>query len=264
MKKICLGFLMLLLVFSLSSTAYPLTSGDLTNLEVLDMHYTTRTSGEVSKDSLSVYNNNDPSVSRQLVIVLRGTTKVDSRIFAQQFFLNYTAGNESLASCLGVGIAERDDSFIQNIMLVNDRNGPSYGVPSSTFTFVVVFNVPNEVSQAKLLIVGSDKVIPLDLPSRKYSVLIMTNNLKASEVDKIKKEVATSGCSVDTSQKLRNDMNGVKILYSPKAEGAAREISQRLLTKIYPNPEIEELKYPAAHDIVITLGNGCSMKKIDF
>jgi len=143
-----------------------------------------------------------------------------------------------------------------NFSLEGEEPGVSLA-SGGVFKLALVFIVENNVSLINLYRAGSDSVLPYNLGfSRPYSVYVATNDRDLEKLKQMEECIATSGCKVLASTRLKGDIRGIIIHFAPKVESVAREISQRLMTKFNVMPVLQESQLISEFDIVIWVSNG--------
>ena len=89
---------------------------------------------------------------------------------------------------------------------------------------------------------------------RPYSVMISTN-AHPELLSQVKELVEQAGLQVTyLSTKLNKKKTGTTIHYTKYSESAARELSQRLMTKLRIVPTLKKIKLAAKVDMVVWLG----------
>lgn len=265
MKKSVLFLLVLVVaIFVLFSTSTnAMIAGELKGLTIVNSFFTTYVIGQQNAQGVPTRGIHDANIARYLVLIVRANElPVSEIVFAKDFVLKYKAKNgETRASCLG--IASADSNLTPDTFFLSELfNEPGIYVRGPFSNFALLFLIENEVDQVVLHRAGTDKSITHQVVGqRKYSVHLSSNN---GGLDQLKEIIAGSGCQIMLSDLLDKQVSGLTIFYAPLAENAARDISQRLMTKFDVMPQLNEMRITTSFDIVVWVGKGCSFKKISF
>ncbi|MFQ5901562.1 MAG: LytR C-terminal domain-containing protein [Thermodesulfobacteriota bacterium] len=187
---------------------------------------------------------------------LSGTLQKDGgKVFTNDFMLRYfhTDGKEDRTECRAIARAETSeigefDSFVYG-------NGAWVRLDSGKVYFGLAFLIEKDVDTIDIHRMGVD--VPLTYrigTDRLYSVAIYTN--KDSNILSEAAEIIKAGGYqvVTTSETLAKEETGTTILYREQAESQAREISQRLMTKLGIVPTVKKMDVISDVDIVVWLG----------
>lgn len=267
MRKSTIAVLLIVTLIFLAANltdANAMLGGKLENARIENMHYSTRVIGQINQQQAGSRGTNDPSTIRFLILTITADAPATQELlFARDFVLYYTNNGETRASCLG--IAAVDSKLHSNTFYLTDIfNEPGIKIQGPRVSFALLFFVENNVNSFTLYRIGTDNPIQFNPGTRKLSIFLTTNSLNSSELAEIERLTADSGCSVATSMELSDNTEGITIFYAPKAEGAAREISQRLMTKFNHEPRIQESSLITSYDVIIWIGRGSKMKNISF
>jgi len=254
-------FFALVLVASVG-TANAMISGQLKNLKVVEVRYSTNVIGTENQKDLAARGTNDPSKMRVMIVTVAAEAPPSpTAIFANEFILKYDLGNsETRAHCMGIA-SMNPDSLPTTLFLTGLFNEPAIRV-SGQSKFVLLFLIEQEPTAFMLLQTGTEREVSFNSYSRKMSVLLATNTLNSASMERLKESLESGGCDVTTIYSLTQDIKGATIYYMPKAENTARELSQRLINRLNMEPTVAENSLVTSYDIVVWVGKGCQLKKI--
>ncbi|MFH1320147.1 MAG: hypothetical protein ABII90_05765 [Bacteroidota bacterium] len=261
MISICLATI--LIIFCFSSNAQSMIAGELKDVRIQSHYFTTQVNGKISEEEGRARSTNNPSNARYLILIIKAKVpdKIDT-IAAREFtlFSRSSDNKEQRSTCMGITGARPDGSVLGNFYLTDIFNEPGVIIKGPDITFALLFFVDNYTSSYTLYRTGTSESVSFNVESRKFSVLIGTTSFPQNEVMEIRKAIENSGCSVFSANDLTN-AEGITIIYMPHAETAAREISQRLGTKLNTITKLKETDLFSSYDIVILIGRDCRLNK---
>jgi len=258
-RKIGLVFALLAFCLAiLAPEAESFVAGELQDVQIIGHHFSTRVVGMIGGQQ-GAKSIKDPSISRILVLFIRITTPSEKiSVFAHDFILQYYRNEaDDRARCFGLGIAEKETNQVLGNYGLEGAEPAVRLIGRKVFHLALLFLVENNISMINLYRVGSVNPLAYNLgPSRPYSIFLTTNDPDVGKLQQVVQCVEAAGCKVTTSTGLNKDTQGITIHYSEKAEGAAREISQRLMTQFSVVTTIKEIRLMSEFDIVIWVGRG--------
>jgi len=259
-RKMGLVFVLLAfcLAFFLAPEAESFVAGELQDVQIIGHYFSTRVVGMMGGQQ-GTRSIKDPSISRILVLFIRVITPSEKvKVFAHDFIVQYYRNEENdRARCFGIGIAEKEtNQVLGNYGLEGEEPGVQL-IGRKVFHLALLFLVENNVSLINLYRVGNVNPLPYNLgPSRPYSIFLTTNDQDTNKLRQVVQCVEAAGCKVTVSTGLNKEAQDLTIHFAPKAEGAAREISQRLMTQFSVITTIKEIRLMSEFDIVIWVGRG--------
>jgi len=114
------------------------------------------------------------------------------------------------------------------------------------------------VKEIELCRVGGSTPLRYHIGSRRPFSVYVTTNEAAARLNALAEALTRGGYYVSTSNSLDRSTNGTVIHYEPKAEMAAREIAQRLISQFGLAPQLTECELVSEYDIIIWLGKDTS------
>ncbi len=225
------------------------TAGDITGLKVIGHRFSTHVAS--SKKNIFV---TTPSKARYLILKFEGTVSTDNgRYFCADFVLKIvdSSGRETRSRCKAILTAKTaDPNEFSKVGVGPDTN---FVFNKGTKYFGLAFVVGTNVRTVEILRPGVPGILYDIGADRPYSVHLTTNT------DPVRLEIAaktlrSGGYQVKTSNKLGAANTGITINYAAGAEGAAREISQRLMLELQQTATLKKSPLAGASDIVIWLG----------
>jgi hypothetical protein len=178
----------------------------------------------------------------------------DGKLFTNDFVLRYfrSDGKEARIECKA--IARADSPGLGESCQFYPGGGSWIRVYGGTVYFCLVFYMQNDVNTIDIHRIGISEPISYRIGSdRSYSVYIASNSnpktLAAAE-----ELVRNGGYYVSTTNGLDEEETGVTIYYQDKVENQAREISQRLMTKLGIIPTIRKMELITDFDVVVWFG----------
>jgi len=246
--------LLLFISLSLLIMAEPvqaLTVDNLKDIKIVGHYFTTRISN--GRRTITVKN---PSISRFMVLILTATLEGNGgKMFSNDFTLKYFHGNgkEDRAKNETIALTNPDFPYLLRNIGLGDVTWNDFD--KGQINFGLVFMVEPDVREVELYRIGSpDKIAYTIGDDRSYSVYITTNN-DSGELAQVRDVIVNGGYHVTGATNLLvKSEKGITIHYADKAETAAREISQRLMTTLNKTPKLEKIKLIGTHDIVVWLG----------
>lgn len=225
------------------------TAGEITGLEVLGHRFSTHISSKKRTARVG-----DPANARYLILKLKGTVSADDeRFFCADFVLRIvdSRGLEERSRCRGVFTARTSDpnEFLDAGVGSDSRFNFSKGTKYFGLAFVVGANV----TTVEILRPGVPGILYEIGEDRPYSVHLSTN-ADPARLDIAARSIRSGGYQVKTSDKLDPAFTGITINYAASAEGAAREISQRLMLELQQTATLKRANLGGGNDIVIWLG----------
>lgn len=244
------GILLGLLLSNQSALA--ITASQLQNVKVVSYHFATEITSSSYRASL-----NDPEKARYVVVKLSALlTGSEGKIFGNDFQLVYqhTDGKEDRAKCSGIADCKTDSPGEIESFVLGEASWLK--VSPGAVNFTVAFAVEADVETVNIYRSGTSDVITIPIGrDRKYSVYITTNRTDSKIASEVKQIILDGGYDVTmVSQGLDESESGTTIQYREKAEAAAREISQRLMTKYGILPKVQKMELVSEVDIVVWLG----------
>lgn len=251
-KLMMLGVIILLCLLSTKpATAATITAREFQDLQVTGHHFTTAISTRTR--TLFV---KDPSKGRYIVLKLAGTLqKGGGKIFTNDFTLRYfhSGGKEDRNECSAIATAKTAE--IGELSNFATGNGSWISLDSGKIYFSLVFFIEKDVDTIDIHRLGVAEPFTYRVGTeRLYSIAIFTNkdsNTLSEAVEVIK---AGGYQVVTSSETLAKEETGTTILYMEQAESQAREISQRLMTKLGVVPTVKKMDVISNNDIVVWLG----------
>jgi len=246
------GLIMLWCLVSMTpATAGTLVVKDFQDLQVIGHHYTT--SITTGSKRLSIKN---PSDARYIVLKLAGTLrKGGGKVFTNDFTLAYvhTDSKEDRNECDAIATAKTAN--IGEFNQFYSGNGAFTTLDNGKNFFGLVFMVEKDVDKIDLYRLGITEPYSYRIGTeRSYSVAIFTN-VNAAILSQAEEVINTGGYQIVTaSETLASGITGTSILYMDEAESQAREISQRLMTKLNVIPTVKKMDVISTNDIVVWLG----------
>jgi len=240
-----------------SQEAEAITAGELKNVEVVSHYFTT----SIITDNRMQILTKDTSSGRYLVMKLSAISPSETILFADDFALAYSRGSKSeeRADCDAIGIID----VANDAKSLYAGNSPRIIVGQGKVNFMLVFWIEPDVNEVIVHRVNGSGVKYNIGTDRPYSVYITTNTGSDNVISEAVKIIKDGDYDVvSASNGLIKDEDDIIIHYNEKAESAAREISQRLMTKFNFIPKLEKMKLITEFDIVIWLGQASSRKKM--
>jgi len=246
-----LGFIALWCLLS-TNTEAEITVRELQHLSVIDHYFTTAISNGLRKIFTK-----DASKGRYIVLKLAATLQKDEgKIFTNDFALRYfhSDGSEDRTDCDAIAIAKTAKPG-ESGRFAMGSSGASIRVNRGKVYFCLAFFIEKDVDKIDIYRLGIAEPLTYHIGTdRLYSVFVCTN--KDSHILSEAVEVIKAGGYrvVETSKNLPRETKGTTILYRDQAESQAREISQRLMTKLGVVPTLKKMKLISDNDIVVWLG----------
>ena len=129
----------------------------------------------------------------------------------------------------------------------------------NNISFALAFFLPNKITNINLDRVGTEISIEYSLSrARPYSVFLALSNLSSTKLNKVKQLLDDGGYQTQVSYHLVKSKKRLTIKYMHGAEGVAREISQRFMTKFNVIAKLEKMNVWSSYDIVIWIGSEVS------
>jgi len=226
---------------------------DLQNLKVLSQCFSTRVSGLTQIATLK-----DITRGRYLILKVAADAPADNpTLFKNDWVLVYqhADGTEDRASCDGIAKCESAEAGEFGTFYLGEAARVSF--TARQIHLGLAFYVEPDVETVQLFRIGWAE--PLVCPigtKRPFSVFITTNS-KPDLLPQVKQTLEEGGYQVTAvSTALNADHAGVTILYGDKVEAAAREISQRLMTKFQMVPALQPLGEDVASEVDILIWIG--------
>ncbi len=241
-----------LLVLSVPESTRAMMAADLQNLRIIGHHFTT----SVSSDKRVNYSKH-PADTR--IVVFKFSASISSNdgiLFTNDFVLRYTHenGKEDRSAAIRICTAKTSVIGEESNCLISKTGWVNVG--SGDVMFTVAFFLENDVKNIEIHMLGRSDITSYTLSGeRPYSVFISTN--QGSEyISGIIDVIKIGGYRVlNSSLKLDPEEEGITIYYIKSVETQAREISQRIMTKIQAAPALKENKFPNSDsDVVIWVG----------
>lgn len=243
-------------IFLFSGQAWAFRAGDLLDMEIIGHHFTSQITGKnIDDEVLRIWVKN-PSNFRYLVLKIKARKKKDDFIlWGSNFVLSFIYQKKYCVHKLCKGISFGDENGkmrafkLDKEMFIRVRDSEKY------LYFGLAFFVPNSVNEIKLERVGTGQSVPYFLPDeRPYSVYVVTNSNSRKMMDELRGLLESGGYQVTSSHSLVEGEKGITIMYVPKADNAAREISQRIMTRYRKISNCKEMSLIAEYDIVVWVG----------
>ncbi len=223
---------------------------ELKDLKVVGHFRTTRVAGTRRSSSIK-----DQSKFRVLILKLAATVREDDAVvFTPDFVLAYYHRNrrEARATCRGIAKAKTPSPGETGTFSVGRVLRLKMG-PGQVY-FALAFSVAPDVEMVELHRIGGQPVTYSVGTDRPYSVMISTNAHPEllSQVKELAEQAGLQATYLST--KLNKKKTGTTIHYTKHSESAARELSQRLMTKLRIVPTLKKIKLAAKVDMVVWLG----------
>jgi hypothetical protein len=228
-------------------------AGSLQNVQVISHHFSTRVSGNTSRLTLK-----DTALGRYVVLKVTADNPADKVIVYKNDWLvvyRHQDGREdrspcdAIARCMTAAPGEFGNFLVDKVA--------GFWFTERRIDLGLVFYIEPDVQSIQLYRIGCAEPVVYNIgPDRPFSVFLSTN-ANVLPVLKFKETLKEGGYQVTfVSNQLPQDKTGVRILYSDKAEGAAREISQRLMTMLQVTPALDVLgdNVSGSVDIVVWIG----------
>jgi len=200
------------------------------------------------KNDVKIYSiivSKDASKGRYLILKLFATLqKNKGRIFTNDLMLSYfhSNGSEDRTQCAAIAMAKTAE--IGELKRFSIGSNAAYiTVNSGKVYFCLAFLVEPDVKTIEIHRMGIDKSLTYRLGTdRLYSVTIYTNK-NAEILSEAEKVIKAGGYNVVQSSKtLTKKKAGTTIHYREQTESQAREISQRLMTKLKVIPTLKKME----------------------
>lgn len=243
------GCALLVAAFCAAVPAHASVPGEIKNLTVIDHFYTTRLS-----NGTRVSQTQDPTQSRLLILKFSGDIPYDNfKLFVTDFILKYqNNGQEDRNQCYAIASSSNGNSDdLDNFGL---GNFASITLPAGHRFFGIACGIEQTITDVQILPAGGAPV-PCSIGSDHGLSVYVTTNLGSAALDRYVQLVRSAGLTVHTSTELVSDTKGVTIRYTPAAETAARELSQRISTALNITPNLQSMDLASDHDIVIWVGH---------
>lgn len=236
----------------LAKPATAITVKELQELKVIGHYFTTALS-----NTKRIIFSKDASKGRYLILKLSGTLqKNKGYIFTNDLMLSYfhSDGSEDRTQCSAIAMSETAEIGELKQFAIGS-NAARITVNSGKVYFCLAFLVETDVKTIEIHRMGIDKSLTYRLGTdRLYSVVIYTNK-NAKILSEAKKVIKAGGYNVvQSSETLTKKERGTTIHYREQAESQAREISQRLMTKLKVIPTLKKMELACDSDIVVWLG----------
>lgn len=250
-KLVVLGGIIYGLLF-LNLSAHATTAAELQDMQIISHHFTTELTSRSYRYSVK-------EVDEQRYVVLKMSARLpggEGKVFTNDFALGYFHADEKedRAKCAGIADAETADPGDIGVFVLGEAAWSK--ISAGTTYFALAFAVESDVETINIYRLGTSDVITYRIgPERKFSVFITTNRSDSQFLRDVKQTILDGGYEVTkTSNKLNDEETGITIQYREKAEAAAREMSQRLMTKFNVLPKVEKMDLLSEVDVVIWLG----------
>lgn len=230
--------------------AAAVTAGELQGLKIISHHWTTTIASGVRTVSTT-----DPAKARFLVLKVAGTVPGEKAVvFAPDWVLVYSHrdGSEDRATCDAIGEANTGNPG--EFTSFHIGTVPRLTFPHGATYFGLAFLVEPDVESVQLFPLGGTPLTYRIGSERQYSVYIATNK-SAKLLADAKEAIQQGGYQVTAAtEQLSQEQAGTTIHYVEKAETPAREISQRLMTRLGLTPTLKKMELISEVDIVVWLG----------
>jgi len=243
--------LSVLMFLCVATPASAMVGGDLKSIRIVGHHFATAVTSTKRRVSVK-----KPASSRYVVMKLSARFSTDDRkVFAPDFMLRYyhADGKEdravpsALCRAKTSQIGERDICSVSKYGWVKMTRGQTY--------IIVAFIVESDVEDVSLYIAGKTTPLRYNIGSdRPYSVYVSTSR-SSSILPDVRDTITAGGYQVvRTSTGLNKTIKGIVINYTKGAETQAREISQRIMTKLGEVPKLKKMNLATDKDVVVWIG----------
>jgi hypothetical protein len=229
-------------------------AGSLQNVQIVSHQFSTRVSGENRKLTLK-----DISLGRYLVLKVAADNPADKvTVYKNDWLLVYRHqnGSEDRSPCDGIARCQSAAPGEFGNFLLDKVAG--YSFTERRIELGLIFYIEPDVESIQLFRIGNAEPVVYTIgPNRPLSVYVSMNSQVTPLLPQLKKTLEEGGYQLTfVSNQLPQDKTGAKILYSDKAEAAAREISQRIMTNLQMTPTLEVLgdNVNTAVDILLWIG----------
>lgn len=202
----------------------------------------------------------DPGKGRWMVLTVSAAADGEVKLFSHDFVLRYRHrnGSEDRASCDGIAECDADEPTKINYFVTGSE--PRITLSGPRVYFGLTACVEGDVQEVELCRAGTDASVRYRVGTdRSYSVFLTINTGENDGLSDVSGALTSAGYNVLTSTGLKKGTRGATIYYAPKAETAAREVSQRLMSQFDIVAAVKEHGFMSDHDIVVWLGEGTSL-----
>jgi hypothetical protein len=225
----------------LAKPVIAITVKELQELKVIGHYFTTAIS-----NTKRIIFSKDASKGRYLIL----------KIFTNDLMLSYfhSDDSEDRTQCAAIAMAETAEIGELKQFAIGS-NAARITVNSGKVYFCLAFLVETDVKTIEIHRMGIAEFLTYRLGTdRLYSVVIYTNK-NAKILSEAVKVIKAGGYNVvQSSETLTKKKRGTTIHYREQAESQAREISQRLMTKLKVIPTLKKMELACDSDIVVWLG----------